>query len=140
MRKIKSRKGGRMMNPIINPWLIYLAEVLETLRNAIACGIAVSAIISLITVFIRIASEAGPSELPDDERKLTKLAKKSACICVIMIVLNVFIPSKTTVYTMIALQYTTPNNIEHVGGSVTDFIGDIAEAIDSAVNKNDDTE
>lgn len=129
-----------MMNPIINPWLIYLAEVLETLRNAITCGIGVSAIISLITVFIRIASEAGPSELSDGEKIMTKLGKKSACICVIMIVLNIFIPSKTTVYTMIALRYTTPNNIEHVGGSVTDFIGDIAEAIDSAVNKNDDTE
>lgn len=64
-----------------------------------------------------------------------KFAKKVLFGFIAMIVLFIAVPNKETAYTMVALKYVTPNNIETVGDTTKDVVDYITDQIDKIVNK-----
>lgn len=131
-----------MDNPIISPWIFYIASLFSSLKIVIY----ISAIISLIFVGIHGSQVGGygqeRSHLPADtkwykeaEEKIEneiKETKKYAYIFLALLIFNIFIPSEGTVYKMMAANLATPNNIEYMKTDAIQFVQNMAQAIEEA--------
>ena len=85
------------MEPIISPWVFYLAGLSESL--------GVGAIISAIGVFIVTIM------LVMETRNEEKWAIISGLITAFLVLIAIVLPSTETVYKMIAASYVTPDNV-----------------------------
>lgn len=109
------------MEPIISPWIIYIIDVLSGFRF-ISVLIMVLGILALI-FFPMIADTADVQK-----ETIIRIEKLIGAIVIVSILLVIFIPAKTTLLTMLVLQYTTPDNITLVQDNVVDFIQKVMEA------------
>lgn len=105
------------MEPIISPWIIYGVTVLTKLGAAIRVLMALSFVALLFTI---------PAM---DAKGIEKWQKRFAISAFVFGLLDIFMPDKDTMLTMLALQYVTPDNIQAVQSNIVDFVGQIAQAV-----------
>lgn len=108
------------MKPIINPWWIYFIDLLSDLEFVLFIVL----IISGIVVWNIITYNTSPK----------KYAKPYLIVGIISVVVMTLIPTKETMYTMMALEQVTPDNISAVGKTGENIIYYITEKIDQVVN------
>lgn len=136
------------MNPIISPWSIYLINVLSGLKNIFIVAVAAAILVGIGNAIYFLIVIDSPYYNEDDEKDQNKILnikkcfKKSVVGLIISALLFVITPSKDTMYTMLALDNLTTDNIQTIGKTGKDVIDYVADQIDKIVNgnKNDDTE
>lgn len=130
------------MNPIISPWSIYLINVLSGLKN-IFIAAAVAAIFGgIVNAIYFLTVIDNPHHDEDKILNIKKCFKKIVVGLIISALLVVITPSKDTMYTMLALDNLTTDNIQAIGKTGKDVINYVTDQIDKIVNdnKNDDIE
>lgn len=120
------------MNPIISPWLIYFAELADSI-NMTFLFVALIAFIIMAFAFI-------PYMDNKKDETLKQCLKKSFIWFCISIAIVVITPSKDTVYTMVVLDNVTTDNIQAIGKTGKDVVDYITEQIDKVVNEDDEKE
>lgn len=136
------------MNPIINPWSIYLINVLSGLKNIFIVAVLAAIFVGIGSAICFLIVIGSPYYDKDDEKDQNKILnikkcfKKSVVGLIISALLVVIAPSKDTMYTMLALDNLTTDNIQAIGKTGKDVIDYVSDQIDKIVNgnKNDDTE
>lgn len=120
------------MKPIISPWLIYFAELADSINMAF---LFVTFIAFIIMAFAFI-----PYMDNKKDETLKQCLKKSFIWFCISVAIVVMTPSKDTVYTMVVLDNVTTDNIQAIGKTGKDVIDYITEQIDKVVNEDDEKE
>lgn len=95
------------MNYIVEPFLIYLAGIVDPIRIMLAIVGGIGGIL-LLGGLIEICVD---DEI-EDEKRFIKPVTVGLIICAIMIVAMMLIPSKETVYEIIAAKLATKENVE----------------------------
>ena len=110
--------------PIINPWLLYAADVFGVLRWVfiILGGIV---LLGCVCTFFTM--------LDINEVETAKGAIKGAIVGAIIVILGVCCPSKDTCYKMALAKFATPQNIEMVTEYVGDTATDVADSVSEAI-------
>jgi hypothetical protein len=108
------------MEPIISPWVIYAVQLLDNLRDVAMILFVLSGIASVLLAIPVIL---------DDKDLPKKYLKKAVIIAAICGGMDIIIPNKETMITMIATSYITPDNIQMTQGNIVEFIKQISEAV-----------
>nr|DAS11960.1 MAG TPA: Renin receptor-like protein [Caudoviricetes sp.] len=128
------------MKPIINPWLIYLIDLVDKFQVIINIALVVLGftIICLGIAWLLFSMEYGK----DDSIIVTckKYLKKSIIWVVVSGLLFAVVPSKDTMYVMLTLDNVTTDNIQAIGKTGKDVVDYITDQIDKIVNKDDEKE
>ncbi len=130
------------MNPIISPWSIYLINVLSGLKNIFIAAVAAAIFGGIVNAIYFLIVIDDPYHDKDEILNIKKCFKKFIVGLIISALLVVITPSKDTMYTMLALDNLTTDNIQAIGKTGKDVIDYVSDQIDKIVNgnKNDDTE
>lgn len=136
------------MNPIISPWSIYLINVLSGLKNIFIVAVAAAILVGIGNAIYFLIVIDSPYYNEDNEKDQNKILnikkcfKKSVIGLIISALLVVITPSKDTMYTMLALDNLTTDNIQAIGKTGKDVIDYVSDQIDKIVNgnKNNDVE
>lgn len=120
------------MKPIISPWLIYFAELADSINMAF---LFVTFIAFIIMAFAFI-----PYMDNKKDETLKQCLKKSFIWFCISVAIVVMTPAKDTVYTMVVLDNVTTDNIQAIGKTGKDVVDYITEQIDKVVNEDDEKE
>lgn len=115
-----------MNEPLINPWIFYMIDVLDTFRQVIGM-IAIIGFGLIATWTIIGTIECGFKEMLSTIGKYKRFV---ICICIAGL-LTVFIPAKETMYKMLAASYITQENI----GNVEESIDKIADKLVEKINQ-----
>ena len=115
------------MKPIINPWVIYFANISDKFITLFAILGAICIIATLIICFAHI----------DQEGKVF-INKKTLIGGILFIIASIIIPSTETIYTLVAVNELTPNNIQAIGKTGKDVVDYITDQIDKVVNDKDE--
>lgn len=110
------------MEPIISPWLVYGINVLAKFQMAVHFCLS----LSIVGLCIMVPAFLDGDGVSDDVRKVRTRALKAVLI---FGTIEILLPDKDTLMTMLALQYATPDNIQAVQGNIVDFVGQIAQAV-----------
>lgn len=121
------------MKPIINPWLIYLASRVDSLKILAGC-ILTCTMVAILIVFIEGDIEYG------DIFTHKGFMKKCMIASIISAIILVIVPSTETVYTIAVVNEITPDNIQAIGKTGKDVVDYITSQIDKVVNKDDEKE
>lgn len=130
------------MNPIISPWSIYLINVLSGLKNIFIAAVVAAIFVGIGSAIYFLTVIADPYYAEDDEKDQNKILnikkcfKKSVVGLIISALLVVIAPSKDTMYTMLALDNLTTDNIQAIGKTGKDVIDYVSDQIDKIVNGN----
>jgi hypothetical protein len=108
------------MEPIISPWVIYAVQLLDNLRDVAMILFVLSGIASVLLAIPVIL---------DDKDLPKKYLKKAVIIAAICGGMDIIIPNKETMITMIAASYITSDNIQMTQGNIVEFIKQISEAV-----------
>ena len=108
------------MEPIINPWLIYIVDIASTIK-------VVSMIVMLLGIVAVILFPIFADTVDVQEETLVKYKKLLCVVIIIALLLLIFIPAKTTLLAMLVFQYTTPDNISLVQDNIIDFVQKVVE-------------
>lgn len=120
-----------MNEPIISPWVFYWVETMDQIRDVVNCVIGVTMLISMIFLLLTLALEKEEREEHISEKIFKRIIKILAIVGVVSAIGFMFIPSKGTVYKMLAASYMTQENIENVG----DRIDKIADRLVEKINQ-----
>lgn len=90
--------------PIVNPWLFYLADALDAAKFVVIVVAFASALLGVICVINGCIEE----ELPE----YFHFCKIMAVTFAISASVAIFLPSKNTIYTMAIAQALTPDNVK----------------------------
>lgn len=146
-----------MQEPIINPWLIYLANVPKTLTFALVVTFFSCVVIVVAAVFFRCMAKDEATTLKDrayryayqgaekemiaeahkreaDAKKLERIAIVASIVAVVSLAICAFMPSKETCYQMIAAHYMTYENVDAVGGQAKEVVDYIFDKVDEVTN------
>lgn len=121
------------MKPIISPWLIYFASRADNLMTFFG---VIAGICGSIAVGAFLAGLTGYNE----PFKFRKTINKSIIGCVVMTIIIIMTPNTETIYTMMAANEITPDNIQAIGKTGKDVVDYITEQIDKVVNEDDEKE
>lgn len=105
-----------MNNPIINPWLIYAIHTIDnisTVSSVIAFFGVVGFIVGIIA-YLLWRNDSCCSIYEDDvafDKKVRLYLKRGGIALIIILLLSMVIPTKETMYTMVAMRYVTVENI-----------------------------
>lgn len=118
-----------MNEPIISPWIFYVADVIRSVNIAIniLTLFAIIAVVCAIYTHFKYEEFSNDAEIKSGQEDIWFAIK----VFIVVAMLNVFIPSKDTFYKMIATSYVTPSNIEMIG----DNVDKIADKIVDKINK-----
>lgn len=95
--------------PIINPWLLYLADVLDGLKILSWTVVA----IACVYVIVCLAGVAVNCDLDEDDfKKWYCNLKKAILPTVVSMVFAILMPSKDTLYKMAIAEALTPDNVK----------------------------
>ena len=136
------------MNPIINPWSIYLINVLSGLKNIFIAAVVAAILGGIVNAIYFLIVIDDPYYDKDNEKYQNKILNIKKCFkkfvvgLIISALLVVITPSKDTMYTMLALDNLTTDNIQSIGKTGKDVIDYVSDQIDKIVNGNNsnDTE
>lgn len=120
------------MNPIISPWLIYFAELADSINTTFLFVVWIA--------FIIMAFAFIPYMDNKKDETLKQCLKKSFIWFCISIAIVVITPSKDTVYTMVVLDNVTTDSIQAIGKTGKDVVDYITDQIDKIVNDKDEKE
>ena len=126
------------MKPIISPWLIYLIDLFDDLRELF--GIA-SILLGCAAVVLSIIWLFSSMDYRQDEKTIVtckKYLKKSVIWLCVSSLLFTVTPSKDTMYTMIVLDNVTTDNIQAIGKTGKDEVDYITDQIDKVVNDKEE--
>lgn len=121
------------MKPIISPWLIYFASRADNLMTFFG---VIAGICGSIAVGAFLAGLTGYNE----PFKFRKTINKSIIGCVVMTIITIMTPNTETIYTMMAVNEITPDNIQAVGKTGKDVVDYITDQIDKVINDKDEKE
>lgn len=130
------------MKPIINPWLIYLIDLVDKFQVIINIALVVLGF-TIICLGIGIAWLLFSMEYDKDDSIIVtckKYLKKSIIWVVVSGLLFAVVPSKDTMYVMLTLDNVTTDNIQAIGKTGKDVVDYITDQIDKIVNKDDEKE
>lgn len=108
------------MEPIINPWWIYLASKSENVGFILGGAGAIIVICWILNI------------ISNGEFNVV-IPKPLKTLGVIMLSVGLLLPSKNTILTMMTLNYITPNNVEIIGDTVEDTIDYVVEKINEII-------
>lgn len=114
------------MEPIINPWLVYLVSVLTTISHVAAVAIMVESTVIVVCIIVMSLTF---NEGEYIRNKTIKIMKITGIVMVVSVVIVTLIPSRDDMLVMFALSYITPDNIQLVQGNIVDFVKQIAQAV-----------
>ena len=120
------------MEPIINPWIAYLAYLsssIHMLFKVLLCASVVILIIGFLCEFEFINHE-----------KVDKFIKTFVIIISISGIGLTFVPDKETVYTTIVLDQLTEDNISTIGKNGKDVIDYVTDKIEIILDKEKNDE
>lgn len=103
--------------PIVNPWLFYLADVLDAAKLVIIMTAFASGFMAILCV----VSGCTDSKLPD----VLRFFKTMVATFAVSASIAIFMPSENTIYTMAIAQALTPDNVK----IIYDATGKTAEDI-----------
>lgn len=110
------------MKPIINPWLFYLVDVIDSFRFTIFLLLILFTLILGIQAIIENNNE-------DDEVKVIKTIKKMLIVVTLGLTFSTFIPSKKTCYKMMIASQVTEENVKKAENVIKDSVDYIFEKI-----------
>lgn len=117
------------MKPIINPWLFYLVDVIGNFKSSCFVLLLIIVIGFGATVLIEIGEAADELEL--DTVKVIKTLKRMAVVGVLLMTLNMLLPSKKTCYQMMIASQVTDNNIQKAENVIKDSVDYIFEKMNT---------
>lgn len=117
------------MKPIINPWLFYLVDVIGNFKSACFAILLVIVIGFGATVLIEVGDSVDELELELDEAKVIKTLKKMVAVAVLLMTLDMLLPSKKTCYQMMIVSQITDNNIQKAEDTIKKSVDYIFEKI-----------
>lgn len=119
------------MTPIINPWLFYLVDVIGNFKTACLGLLLIIAIGFGATVLIEVGGEVGGTadELELDEVKVIKTLKRMVAVAVLLMTLDMLLPSKKTCYQMMIASQVTEENIQKAEDTIKSSVDYIFEKI-----------
>lgn len=119
---------------VISPWLFYIIDLLDKLREVAIIVFWIIVVTILITGFFALL-EGGYWE---DKiiQKLKKALKLSVIPIVISSVMYVAIPSKDVMYKMLVSKYVTYENIDKATNTIKDSVDYIFEKLDDGKDKD----
>lgn len=118
------------MKPIISPWLIYFAELADSINVTF---LFVAFIAFIVTAFVFI-----PYMDNKKDETLKQCLRKSFIWFCISVAIVVITPSKDTVYTMLVLDNVTTENIQAIGKTGKDVVDYITDQVDKVVNDKEE--
>ena len=154
------------MEPIINPWIVYVINMFNNVYPVLLIMIVALAIVLIVYMAYFMAVKDDMIEYEDRYKKsqlcnykfteetfnkylekynlkinnCVKIMKKIVVSLAIVIVLLILIPSRETMYTMFTLHYVTEDNIKMVGDSAQDVVDYIFDKVEEITdNKPDET-
>jgi len=104
------------MEPIINPWIIYLIDLCGTLKPLL-CILVVLATVALIADIVVVLDS-------HDRKKIDAAEIKKLLLCCnprilsaysLIVIMTILIPSKETMYVMLLLNEVTYDRVELLG-------------------------
>ncbi len=123
------------MEPIINPLWIYFINVLENVKPLLITLLVLTGGVLAVFMMWYLMTSGGRYS---DEEQMIRPFKKTAKICLIVSIVSmiiiIFIPAKETMYTMMALEQMTPDNISTIGKTGENIVDYITDKIDQVVN------
>lgn len=119
---------------VISPWLFYIIDLLDKLREVAIIVFWIIVVTILITVFVALLE----GEYWEDKiiQKLKKALKLSVIPIVISSVMYVAIPSKDMMYKMLVSKYVTYENIDKATNTIKDGVDYIFEKLDGGKDKD----
>lgn len=117
------------MKPIINPWLFYLVDVIGNFKSSCFVLLLIVVIGFGATVLIEIGETADGLEL--DTVKVIKTLKRMAVVGVLLMTLNMLLPSKKTCYQMMIASQVTEENVKKAEDVIKDSVDYIFEKINT---------
>lgn len=115
------------MKPIINPWLFYLVDVIGNFKAACFAILLIIVIGFGATVLIEVGKAKDELEL--DEVKVIKALKRMVAVAVLLMTLDMLLPSKKTCYQMMIASQITDNNIQKAEDTIKESVDYIFEKI-----------
>jgi len=124
------------MTPIINPWIFYVIDICNNIKNILSLIIPIFCIgtIGLFVGWIIIG--CGNNENLN-RKGYIKVIKTSVIILCTSFLFSIFIPSKETIEKMIIAQNVTYERMEIVGETVKNVYDDIMNIFENQSDKND---
>lgn len=131
------------MEPIISPWFIYFAGIVDPLKTAlsfIACIGFIALIIATIFYFVtdprqEVGSPEARQELESDHCVAVRCLRIVLVVTVTAFTLQTIIPSKQTMIAMAVANMVTVDNIKSANDFVKSNVQDYVNMIVEAVNK-----
>ncbi len=119
---------------VITPWLFYVIDLLDKLREVAIIVFWIIVVTILITGFVALLE----GEYWEDKiiQKLKKALKLSVIPIVISSVMYVAIPSKDMMYKMLVSKYVTYENIDKATNTIKDGVDYIFEKLDGGKDKD----
>lgn len=113
------------MEPLINPWVFYVIDLLAGIKAAVWC-----VMIGCIGTFMWFACAREMYNATQSQKeKCVKICTAAAVAFGLCGAVQILIPDKTTCYQMLAASYMTPDNIGAVQNNVVDFVRQIADGL-----------
>lgn len=125
------------MEPIVNPWLIYLASIVENLQTffgTISFIVLVLDVIIIMSIFIE-GDDAIDVFYNQEEKKIKSISKLLIALSIICPLLSVFIPTKETIIAMYIANIITPDNLNIANEIFKSNLKDYIDIISGALNK-----
>lgn len=120
-----------MNEPIISPWIFYVADVVGSINLVINVLMWILCIATAIAFCDYMASRSPykEAETIQNQKTFHSLLK----VLVIVTILNIMIPARDTFYKMTVTNYITPANID----KASDIVDKITDKIIEKINKRD---
>ena len=123
-----------MNDPIISPWLIYLAEIAYGVK-IVSISVGVCYAICWGCAYCETTDNHNLDYYPEKVEECRKDAKKFRNLAAIAVLLAVLFPSGSTIYKMIAASYITPANIQATGELADKAVDKVIDKIADAIQK-----
>ena len=117
------------MQPIINPWIFYLIDILDSL-NFIATVIIIGAFFILLIGSLDISNPISC----DDMQRGKKMVKWGMIAFLISGITLVLTPPKDTMYTMLTSSMVTEDNLDKATKAIQDGVDYIFEKMEGEEN------
>jgi len=119
-----------MNEPIINPWIFYIAQVCGDIKDILAVSMCASmaALIFLVTKCC----------FDEKQEPVRKMLVPAFIIMALSCFGFIFTPSKETAIQMTAAYYVTPANIDAAQGNAVSFVEELAKAIAKGIAEGKD--
>lgn len=115
-----------MDEPIISPWIFYFIDITDKIFHTCL------PVLFIVTAGVLINLLFNDEMF--DSINTPKWRKALSFLLIFLGAIYLFIPSKTTIYQMIAASYITPTNLEKVG-NVNKLIDTVVEEINKSKDK-----